>query len=209
MKGIKWHYILLLGLSIFVAISVVVFWPEPSARQTPPTPSELVIPWDEAKNYAGEIRIVEGRVFGATFDSGSMGKPTFLHIGKPYLAPDRFSVLIWSDHRGKFVDKFLPNPETYLLNRTVRVRGFIDTSKGYPEIVLSDPADISVVDIDDCLVLDRRAMMRVALDKRKDRATVSLSTVNSGITSAMVDYHSLCTAVTPACRAESRGIEKK
>ena len=66
MKGIKWHYILLLGLPIFVAVSVVVFWPEPSARQILPTPSELVIPWDEAKDYAGEIRIVEGRVLGVT-----------------------------------------------------------------------------------------------------------------------------------------------
>ena len=55
MKGIKWHYILLLGLSIFVAISVLVLWPEPSARQTLPTPSELVIHWDEAKDYAGQI----------------------------------------------------------------------------------------------------------------------------------------------------------
>jgi len=55
-------------------------------------------------------------------------------------------VLIWSDHRGKFVDRFPPDPETYLLNTTVKVRGFIDTSKGYPEIVLSDPADISVVE---------------------------------------------------------------
>ena len=55
MKGIKWHYTLLLGLSIFVAISVVVFWPEPSTPETLPTPSELVIPWDAAKNYACEI----------------------------------------------------------------------------------------------------------------------------------------------------------
>ena len=146
MRGIKWHYILLLGLSIFVAISVLVFWPEPSARQTLPTPSELVIRWDEARDYAGEIRIVEGRVLGTTFDSASMGKPTFLHIGKPYPDPNRFSVLVWSDHRGKFVDRFPPDPETYLLNTTVKVRGFIDTSKGYPEIVLSDPADISVVE---------------------------------------------------------------
>ena len=145
MKGIKWHYILLLGLSIFVAISVLAFWPEQSAREILPTPSELVTPWDEAKDYAGQIRVVEGRVLGATFDVGSMGKPTFLHIGNPHPHPDRFSVLIWSDHRGKFVVKFPPNPETFLLNRIVRVRGFVDTNKGYPEIVLSDPADISVV----------------------------------------------------------------
>ena len=83
---------------------------------------------------------------GGTFNSDSMGNPTFLHIGNPYPDPDRFSVLIWSDHRGKFVDKFPPNPETYLLNRVVRVRGFIDVGKGYPEIALSDPADISVVE---------------------------------------------------------------
>ena len=98
MKEIKWHYILLLGLSIFVAISVLAFWPEQSARETLPTSSELVIPCDEAKDYAGRIRVDEDRVLGATFDSGSMGKPTFLHIGNPHPHPDRFSVLIWRDY---------------------------------------------------------------------------------------------------------------
>ena len=145
MKKVKWHYILILVLSILMAGSVLVLWPEPLTPQTLPPPSEMVIRWDEARNHVGKIRIVEGRVVDTAFRGGSIGKPTFLHIGKPYPDPNRFSVLIWSDHRGKFADKFSPNPETYLLNRVVRVRGFIDADKGYPQVALTDPADIWVV----------------------------------------------------------------
>ena len=146
MKGVRWHYALVLGVAVIVAVWVLIFWPEPSPPETLPPPSELVIPWDEAASHAGEIKVVEGPVVGATFDSGSMGKPTFLYIGKPYPDPDRFSVLIWLDHRSKFLRKFPPNPETHLPDKTVGVRGFIDNNKGYPEIVLTDPADIWVVE---------------------------------------------------------------
>ena len=92
------------------------------------------------------IKIVEGPVVGGIFDRQSIGKPTRLQIGKLDSDTDRFSVFFWMDHREKFMRKFPPNPETYLLGKTVRVRGFIDDPKGYPQIVLSDPADIWIVE---------------------------------------------------------------
>ena len=145
MKGIKWHYILVLGLAILMAILIAIFWPEPSAPETLPTPSKIVIPWDEAGSYIGEIKIIEGPVVDAAFNIHSMGKPTFLYIGKPYPDPDRINVVIWSDQKGEFVQEFPPNPETYLLGKTVRVRGFI-TDKGFREIVLTHPANIWVIE---------------------------------------------------------------
>jgi len=143
---VRWHYVLILGLSVIVAVWVLIFWPEPSPPHTLPSPSELVIPWDEAASHVGEIKVVEGPIVDGTFESSSMGKPTLLRIGRPYPDSDRFSVLIWGDHRDKFLRKFPPNPETHLLNKTVGVRGFIDDDKGYPEIILTDPADIWVIE---------------------------------------------------------------
>jgi hypothetical protein len=145
MTRVRWHYILILALAILLSIGILVFWPKPSPPRTIPSAGELVIPWEEAKSYVGEIKIVEGPVVDAEFARDSMGSPTFLHIGKPYPDSDRCTVVIWGDHRDKFMRKFPPNPETYLLNEKVRVRGFID-NKGYPEITLTDPANIWVVE---------------------------------------------------------------
>jgi len=142
MKGVRWHYILILVLSIMLSASILIFFPKLSEPETIPPPGELLIPWDVAGDHAGTVKIVEGPVVDAIFKNWAIGKPTLLYIGKPYPDPDRFSVLIWSDHRGRFAEKFPPDPETHLLNKTVKVRGVIDKSKGYPEIALIDPANI-------------------------------------------------------------------
>lgn len=106
--------------------------------------SHQVIPWEKAKDYIGQVKVVEGHVASATWASGSKGKPTFLNIGNPYPNPNRFTVVIWIDHRDKFVKAFPPNPESYFLSKTVRVRGLITSYKGVPQIELRDPSNIWV-----------------------------------------------------------------
>jgi len=166
----KRYSILLIGLVLLLASSIIACAqpspspappPQPAPTQPLPTqptptpekpppekppPTEEVIPWPEAKNYVGETKVVEGPVVSANWASGSRGKPTFLNIGKPYPDPDRFTVVIWIDNRDKFIREFPPNPETYFLHKTVRVKGFIDTYKGNPQIVLSEPSKIWIVE---------------------------------------------------------------
>ncbi len=104
-----------------------------------------VISWEEALNYVGQTKAVEGVVVGAKYASTSKGRPTFLNIGKPYPEPGRFTVLIWGTERKKFELEFPPNPESYFLNKRVQVTGLIEEYKGDAEIILNDPSKIKVV----------------------------------------------------------------
>ena len=107
--------------------------------------AEQVISWLEARNHIGEVLVVEGPVVSARYATNSNGQPTFLNIGMPYPDPSRFTALIWGSERDNFVDKYPPGPETYFLNKKVRVRGLIEEYKGTLEVVLYYPDDIWVV----------------------------------------------------------------
>jgi micrococcal nuclease len=89
---------------------------------------------------AGEIGIVEGVVVRSYYAQSSTGQPTFLNFHDPY--EGYFTAVIWGEDR----DKFPPEPETYYQGKTVRITGLIETYKGAPEIILTDPAQIWVVE---------------------------------------------------------------
>jgi len=108
-----------------------------------------VISWEEAWRYIGQTKVVEGIVVDAKYAVTSKGQPTFLNIGKPYPQPGRFTILIWGSDRPKFAAKFPPNPETYLLNKRIQVTGVIGEypkGSGNPEVILSDPSQIKVIE---------------------------------------------------------------
>ena len=79
-------------------------------------------------------------MIGATYASGSNGKPTFLNVGKDYPDPARFTVLIWGENRGKFS----PAPEIQYKGKTIYVYGLIELYKGSPEIVITSPSQIQI-----------------------------------------------------------------
>lgn len=90
--------------------------------------------------HAGEIRTVEGVMVRAYYAHSSGGQPTFLNFHDPY--EGYFTALIWGDDR----DKFPPEPETYYLDKKVRIKGLIETYKGAPEIILNEPSQIWIVE---------------------------------------------------------------
>ena len=105
-----------------------------------------VISWEEASSYIGQSKVVEGIVVGTQYGVNIKGKPTFLDFHEPY--EGYFKCIIWGSDRDKFMNEFPPNPETYLLNKHVQVRGLIEEypeGSGVPEIVLSDPSQVEVV----------------------------------------------------------------
>ena len=113
--------------------------PTPSPTPTPaPTVPSGAISWDEAREHIGERATVCGPVVDTKWASGSKGKPTFLNIGKPYPDPNRFTVVIWIQNRGKFPQP----PEDYYLGKTICVAGLIDEYKGIPQIEVKDPSQI-------------------------------------------------------------------
>ena len=95
------------------------------------------IPSAQAKDHVGESATVCGKVADARYlDSGS--HPTFLNFDKPF--PDHtFTGFIAGDNRAKF-----GTPEKDYLSKDVCLTGKIEMFNGKPEIVLTDPKQLTL-----------------------------------------------------------------
>lgn len=105
-----------------------------------------IIRWEEAGNYIGQHKLVEGVIVGTHYAANVKGKPTFLNFHMPYKG--YFTCIMWGSDRPKFIKEFSSNPETYLLNKRVMVSGLIEeypAGSGIPEIILRDPSQIEVI----------------------------------------------------------------
>jgi hypothetical protein len=139
----KWYSILLVGLALLLASSVIGC----SAEVIQPLNGEDgedgelpagAIWWYEAKDHIGDRLTVCGPVVDSKWASGSSGKPTFLNIGEPYPDPDRFTVVIWIDYRSNFPQP----PEDYYLGKNICVTGLITEYDGIPQIEVQSPTQI-------------------------------------------------------------------
>ncbi len=105
----------------------------------------VAIDWREAASYISQNKLVEGVIVGTNYYT--KGKITFLNFNMPYKG--YFTCVIWDSDRSKFIKQFPPNPETYFLNKRVRVKGLIEEypkGSGTPEIVLKEPSQIEVIE---------------------------------------------------------------
>jgi PKD repeat protein len=106
-----------------------------------------VIGWEEAGSYIGQRLTVEGVVVNGYYAADTSRRITFLDFHKPY--DDYFKCIIWGSDREKFLNEFPPDPETYFLNKTVRVTGIIEEyprGSGIPEMVLEEPSQIELIE---------------------------------------------------------------
>ena len=94
---------------------------------------------EQAERHIGESATVCGPVAGTKYASDVSGQPTYLYIGKPYPAPDRFTVVIAGENRQKFGNA----PERYYLGKTICVRGMIRENEGVAQIEINVPSQIS------------------------------------------------------------------
>ena len=92
----------------------------------------------EAKDHIGERTTVYGVVVDTNYASGSSGQPTFLNMCYTYPSPNRFTVVIWGENRGKFSQP----PEDYYDGKTIYVSGLIVPYDGVPEIEVTSPDQI-------------------------------------------------------------------
>jgi hypothetical protein len=92
---------------------------------------------EDAARHVGETATVCGVVASAKFDAQLQSQPTFLDFTKPY--PDQvFTAVIFGADRAKF-----GTPETSLSGKQVCVSGKIHNQHGMPEIILSDPKQLT------------------------------------------------------------------
>ena len=101
---------------------------------------EIIKPKD-ALQYVGQVKTVCGKVASTFFASRSRGRPTFLNLDKPY--PNQtFTVVIWGRDRGKFE---IP-PEVLFMGKEICITGRITTYRGKPQITVSDPSQITLIE---------------------------------------------------------------
>lgn len=92
----------------------------------------------EAKEHFGETATVCGEVVSTRYAESSKGQPTFLNLDQPH--PNQiFTAVIWSENRSKF-----GKPEDEYKGKRICVSGKITAYAGQPEIVVSDPKQITV-----------------------------------------------------------------
>jgi hypothetical protein len=92
---------------------------------------------EEAAQHIGENATVCGRVASATYADKSPGAPTLLDLGSPY--PNQiFTAVIFGSNRTKFV-----TPEISMRDKEVCVKGKIFLYQGKPQILLSEPDQLS------------------------------------------------------------------
>lgn len=92
---------------------------------------------EDASKHVGESATVCGVVASARFLSSSRSQPTLLNLGKPY-PRQVFTAAIFGDDRAKF-----GTPEKTLLGKRICVTGEIKDFRKVPEIVLSDPKQLT------------------------------------------------------------------
>ena len=158
------RWLIPLGLLLLVTSAVSCAAPEssqpalPQAEPAPLAPDEEVFDaldtetlLDIGYSEPDRVVVVEGVVVRTFYARTSPGSPTFLDFHEPY--QDWFACIIWEEDRvtgepirEKFLQAFPPSPESYFLQKRVRVSGRINIYQGTPEIILSEPSQIWVVD---------------------------------------------------------------
>ena len=92
---------------------------------------------EDAAGHIGETAMVCGVVASAEYEANVQSQPTLLELGKP--SPTAvFTAVIYGDNRAKF-----GTPETSLRGKRICVTGQIRDYSRKPEIVLTDPSQLS------------------------------------------------------------------
>ncbi len=113
----------------------------PSDAESSPKASDA-IDWSQAASYVGQTVTIIGPVAGTHYAATSNGRPTFLNIGNNHPNPSRLTILIWGEDRPNFPGA----PESIYAGKTVLVTGKVEMYKGSPEMEISGPGAIKVVE---------------------------------------------------------------
>jgi hypothetical protein len=109
----------------------------PAEVETPvPVAGEpVVVSWQEAAAYNGQVVIVEGQVI----DTYNSGKVVFLNFAEDFRTTFKVAIFpeVWP--------LFPAPPEDYYRARTIRVTGQVKMYENAPEIIVDQPDQIEIV----------------------------------------------------------------
>ncbi len=109
---------------------------EPNGQGPPSQHVEGVVPWERAREYAGQTIDVQGRVV----DTHNTGGVCFLNFVQG--DPQSFYIIIFQDA----LDSWPQPPQVYFLNKTIRVTGEVRQHRGRPQIQVRRGDQIQVVE---------------------------------------------------------------
>ncbi|MBC7364043.1 MAG: hypothetical protein H5U07_05820 [Candidatus Aminicenantes bacterium] len=122
---------------------------------------EKIISYEQADKFINQLVTVEGTII-RTYNSG---RTCFLNFHQDY---QRYlSLVIFASD----FSKFPANPEKFYLNKKVRVRGRVKLYQGRPEIILSSPSQIVV--LEDKPEPERDSRSEVTEENKEARKDVS------------------------------------
>jgi hypothetical protein len=91
----------------------------------------------DAASHIGETATVCGVVASAEYEANEQSQPTLLDLGKPH--PNAiFTAVVYGENHAKF-----GTPEISLRGKRICVTGRISNYQGKPEIVLTDPKQLT------------------------------------------------------------------
>src|SRR5262249_2500033 len=171
------------------------------AAATPARAAETTVPWDQTEDHVGETVVVEGRVLGVPCSQLSCRlafDPTF----------NRFTAVVQAEH----FDRFPPDQLDALYSgRKVQVRGTIVTRDRKPEIILSDPADLKLVESKEdkkkqaadaadaqAQLLDRLDAAVASVEQLTERLAATQDPVDQPIAQLELTGQAIVAAATPA-----------
>ncbi|MEK6692883.1 MAG: hypothetical protein AABY44_05590 [Nitrospirota bacterium] len=124
---------------IFVFLLPLLFIPllkDLKAEERPTKPlAKDIISWQDADKYYGQHKTVDGIIV----KTNNTGKTVFLNFHPNW---KRYFTAVIFD---RDFHLFPNNPEKYYLNKHVRVTGIIKEYKGKPEIILTSPDQIRIL----------------------------------------------------------------
>ncbi len=113
--------------------------PTPAPPAQPPTIPPSCVAWNTAGNFIGQKgKCVCGPVVRTNYATSTKGQPTYLDIGVAYPDPQRFSVIIWGEHRAAFPWP----PEQHYRGLTICVTGNITLYRDVPQVEVTAPSQM-------------------------------------------------------------------
>jgi len=132
----------------FVAVMLFLIAGQAWAQQAiDPAEGRPVVKWEEARSVVGQTAFVCGKVIGVP----TVGKITFINFDAQ--RPVRFAGVIFDDKLTNF-----PKPPSEMYNgKIVKISGTVSVFKDQPQIVVTSPAQVEVLDAMPTLVPPKKA----------------------------------------------------
>lgn len=130
-----------------VALLFLIASPAWAQSAIDPAEGRPVVKWEEARSVIGQTAFVCGKVIGVP----TVGKITFINFDAQ--RPVRFAGVIFDDKLTNF-----PKPPSEMYNgKIVKISGTVSLFKDQPQIVVTSPAQVEVLDAMPTLVPPKKA----------------------------------------------------